>query len=48
MVIIRGHGSRVQPMKITAENNLRESHPRVMITGDQGSTDTYLTFTNTE
>jgi len=47
MVIIRGHGSRVQPMKINAEYNLRESHPRV-ITGDQGSTDTYLTDTNTE
>jgi hypothetical protein len=46
MVIIRGHGSRVQPM-ITAENNLKESHPRVII-GDQGSTDTYLTDMNTE
>jgi hypothetical protein len=47
MVIIRGHSSRVQPMKITAENNLKESHPRV-ITRDQGSTDTYLTGMNTE
>jgi hypothetical protein len=47
MVIIRGHGSRVQPMKITVEYNLRESHPRV-ITRDQSSTDTYLTDMNTE
>jgi hypothetical protein len=46
MVIIRGHGSRFQPM-ITAENNLRESHPRVII-ADQGSTDTYMTGRNTE
>jgi hypothetical protein len=34
-------------MKITVEYNLRESHPR-MITGDQGSTATYLTDMNTE
>jgi hypothetical protein len=47
MVIIRGHGSRVQPMKITAEYNLRESRLRV-ITGDQSSTDAYLTDMNTE
>ena len=47
MVIIRGHGSRVQPMKITVEYNLRESRPRV-ITRDQSSTDTYLTDMNTE
>jgi len=47
MVIIRGNGSRVQPIKIIVEYNLRQSCPRVII-GDQSSTYTYLTDMNTE
>jgi hypothetical protein len=47
MEITRDQGSRVQPMKVTVQYDLTESHSKVII-GNQASIETYLTDTNTQ